>query len=232
MKRLEKRSVNRNSPKWEDRIIDSIKVFILNCHSLTDKFLDLEKDETLYFSDILCFSETWLRSDNNNCDLQFEGYKAHFNSIQEIRGKGIALYYKEDKFTFSSMVKLPDFQATCLSSHDLDVISVYRSSNCITAIENLCSLATPNKSTIICGDFNICFKENRSHPLIQKLLGLGFEQIVSNATHIDGGLIDQVYIRKGEPYEDGDVKLYSPYYTALDHDGLLLTVVKKRHEST
>ena len=128
------------------------------------------------------------------------------------------------------MVKLHDFQATCLSSSELDVISVYRSSNCKTAIEHLCSLVTPNKSTIICGDFNICYNENRSHPLIQKLLSLGFEQVVRSATHIDGGLIDHVYVCKREQIGDVDVQLYSPYYTALDHDGLLLTVVKKSHE--
>ena len=65
LKRLEKRSVNKNPPMWEDRTLESVKVFILNCHSLADKFFDLEKDEMLYFSDVICLSETWLRSDNN-----------------------------------------------------------------------------------------------------------------------------------------------------------------------
>ena len=55
---------------------------------------------------------------------------------------------------------------------------------------------------------------------------LGFQQIVSNATRIDGGLIDHLYLRMGEPYRYVGVKLYSPYYTALDQDGFLLTVVK------
>ena len=104
------------------------------------------------------------------------------------------------------------------------VIAVYRSSNSQLGVEHITSLASEDKGVIICGDFNLCFKERRSHGLIQCLLGLGFEQKVIEATHIEGGLIDHVYYRRGCKNQEVDVKLYSPYYTALDHDAICVTI--------
>ena len=72
----------------------------------------------------------------------------------------------------------------------------------------------------------MCFKEKRNHSLIQLLLDFGFEQKVQEPTQIAGGTIDQVYYRKGRGVKYIDVKLYSPYYTALDHDALCVTIIK------
>ena len=64
------------------------------------------------------------------------------------------------------------------------------------------------------------------------------------ATHVEGGHIDQVYFkvysndnfvdpilfkvyhRDGSTKFDVDVKLYSPYYTAFDHDALCITAIR------
>ena len=185
-------------------------------------------DEVLGFSDIICLSETWLQSENCQEVYDLNGYKSCFNSVQESRGKGLAMYYKEDKFKVSNMVKLHDLQATSLSSNDLDVIGVYRSSESRDAGDILSSLIDQSKPTLICGDFNVCYNKKRNHPLVRTLMSLRFEQIVNQATHIHGGWIDHVYVRKGNTYKDVNVNLYSPYYTALDHDGLLVTMEKTR----
>ena len=47
-----------------------------------------------------------------------------------------------------------------------------------------------DKTTIIFGDFNVCFIKKKSNTLIQSLLKLGFEQRVTEATHFQEGLID------------------------------------------
>ena len=52
--------------------------------------------------------------------------------------------------------------------------------------------------------------------------------MVRQATHINGGWNDHVYVREGDYHQDIDVAVYSPYYTALDHDGLLVTLAKKK----
>ena len=56
------------------------------------------------------------------------------------------------------------------------------------------------------------------------LLEIGFQQLVTQATHIEGGLIDHIYFRNGRHPMEIDVALYSPYYTAKDHDALCVTI--------
>ena len=54
--------------------------------------------------------------------------------------------------------------------------------------------------------------------------------MVSEATHLAGGRIDQAWCNyTGGPVEV-DVKLYSPYYTCKDHDALLFTTYEKKSE--
>ena len=51
--------------------------------------------------------------------------------------------------------------------------------------------------------------------------------MVSEATHLAGGRIDQAWCNyTGGPVEV-DVTLYSPYYTCKDHDALLFTAYDK-----
>ena len=92
---------------------------------------------------------------------------------------------------------------------------------------SILSLVDPKKATVVCGDFNICYTEHKNHSLIQSMLASGFDQKVTRATHIQGGLIDHVYFCAGETLNDVEVQMYSPYYTALDHDAILVTVTKK-----
>ena len=169
----------------------------LNCHSLKHKFLDISGDKVIVINDVICLTETWLKKDVYQESFKIEGYSQHFNSFGDERGKGIAVYYRSEKFTPSAKVKLPNLQISRISSADLDVITVYRSSNCSDALRHILSLINMERSTVICGDFNLCFVVRNDHPVIQSLLNLGFEQKVTRATHIQGGTIDHVYFRKG-----------------------------------
>ena len=60
--------------------------------------------------------------------------------------------------------------------------------------------------------------------MISSLPELGFEQQVSDVTRNMGGLMDHVYYRGGGVSYTAEVRLYSPYYTALDHDALCVTL--------
>ena len=81
-----------------------------------------------------------------------------------------------------------------------------------------------DQTTLICGDFNICYVSDRKNKLLSALEYLGFTQLVQEATHIKGGLIDHVYIRDVRNIANADCSLYSPYYCAMDHDAILTTV--------
>ena len=61
----------------------SLKIGVLNCHSLADKILDLQNDPMMKFGDIICLSETWLKSDANSDNLRLPGYELHLNIMGE-----------------------------------------------------------------------------------------------------------------------------------------------------
>ena len=84
------------------------------------------------------------------------------------------------------------------------------------------------KTTLICGDFNVFFKADRNNKIIHTLEEFGFKQLVQEGTHIKGGLIDHVYFRQIDDQVCVDCSLYSPYYCAMDHDALLTTVILKK----
>ena len=220
LERLINKSMNKNPSSWEKNDDTSIKILSLNCQSLKHKIPHIRDDLLLIKSDVICLSETWLLSDEVTEDLQINGYKLDLNSIGH--GKGLATYIKANKLMQSDNIKEETFQLTKLTSPSVDVISVYRSKKSSQAIaKHLLKLIDLEKITVICGDFNICFKDDRQNWLIKFLEELGFQQLNREATHIAGGHIDHVYVNK---QADVDVSLYSPYYCAKDHDALLMVV--------
>ena len=52
-----------------------------------------------------------------------------------------------------------------------------------------------DKTIVICEDFDLYFEEKRQHTFIKSLLQLGFHQMVTEATHINGGWIDHAYLK-------------------------------------
>ena len=50
----------------------------------------------------------------------------------------------------------------------------------------------------------------------------GFSQIIDEATHIEGGHLDQAWLRSEK--ESCSIEIYSPYYNCKDHDALLCTM--------
>ena len=107
----------------------------------------------------------------------------------------------------------------------LDIIVVYRAphGNDGSLRDHLMSLINWNRSTLICGDFNMCFIDNRGSRTTSFLLDNGFKQLVNMATHIDGGHIDHAYLKE-ECSIPASIQIYSPYYTAKDHDALCITM--------
>ena len=82
-------------------------------------------------------------------------------------------------------------------------------------------LICQDKSYVIGGDFNLDLIKKRSNSLTSFLTSQGFKQLVTKATHIQGGLIDHCYARiiNECSYEiDAIGKVYS------DHDSLCFTL--------
>ena len=117
-------------------------------------------------------------------------------------------------------------QLTKFESSELDMIAVIRSEqgNSLELLEHIKDLITQDKNTAICGDFNICYLSTRNNRITKYLEGNGFKQLVKEATHIQGRLLDHFYIRL---MQENTVKTsllrYSPYYS--DHDAICTTIM-------
>ena len=130
----------------------------------------------------------------------------------------------DDKLQHVTDIKTDKFQITKFKHEVLDIINVYRSQsgNSLELLEHLNKQIEAGKSTIITGDFNICFMENFSNRMVQGLLSLGFNQLVHEPTHIRGRHIDHVYFMDQSGRIRPIIDRYSPYYS--DHDGICITI--------
>ena len=180
-------------------------------------------------SDMICISETWLNPGEQLTDLQLDGYSLHVNSAGP--GKGLATYFKDTEFKPEVDINENECQLSKFTSRNIDVVSVYRSSGCRIKFEDIFKNITLSKEkpTLIVGDMNICYQEQRENGNIQYLETNRFKQIVTGPTHLQGGHIDHVYLNDYQSqFKSVDVEMYSPYYTCRDHDGLLTTLIPSR----
>ena len=93
-------------------------------------------------------------------------------------------------------------------------------------IEKLEDIIDDTKTKIIGGDMNICLLSSPHNYMTKQMLHKGFIQLVNDATHIEGGLIDHVYVRAKNdcPYL-WSIEDFPKYYS--DHDSIGLTLWKK-----
>ena len=188
--------------------------------NLNNNHEDIIYDKTLMESTLIAFSETWLDEETT---YNINGYKSHYNSIGP--GKGLALYYKDGTFKPTDDIKHEKMQISKLKSAELEVITVYRSDqgNLSELLDILKDLINPLVTTVVCGDFNICYLSNRKNKVTKYLEQNGFSQLMKEPTHMKGRLLDHFYFRPGKNIsESPSIYRYSPYYS--DHDGICATL--------
>ena len=151
------RSINQNPIEWRKISGKCIKVASMNCMNLNNNYEDILCDPTLMESTLIALSETWLEE---GMPRPINGFNSHLNSVGP--GKGLAIYYKKDIFQPSLEVRFEKLQITKMESNEVDVITVYKSeqANLSALLEHLKSMISPAKTTIVCGDFNICYSTN------------------------------------------------------------------------
>lgn len=227
--KMEKKSFNKNPTIWE-KDCHILKVSFLNIQSIRDKIQYLAADKMILKGDVIALGETWLDSDVVDATLNLPGYQLSLNSW-EYNSRGVATYFHSDKLSKVEDFKGEMFQITKISSADIDVINIYRSPRATNAVDSdlvmrLGNMIDQSRQTIIGGDFNICFQKKRGNIVLVTLESLGFNQLVSTATHIEGGFLDIVFSNHNifKKYEVV-TQLYSPYFTYKDHDAVLVSVI-------
>ena len=197
----------------------------LNCAGLKPHFKYIQADNTVLKGDIIHLVETSLEINDSN-PLYLWGYEVHIMSVGN--GKGLATYFKASVFKNQQDFITPHMQATKFCSENLDVINVYRSSkgNSLDLLNKLIEMVTPGVSTLITGDFNICFFRNPNNRMSKGLANTGFQQLIRESTHILGGHIDHVYwMSRNHQWKDPILQRHSPYYS--DHDAICVTMIRQ-----
>ena len=137
--------------------------------------------------------------------------------VNQGRGKGVATYYNNE-FKVSGSINKELYQISKVISQEFDVINIYcsKGANKSDFLRDLGSLANAARPTFLIGDLNINFLNNPKDRIVIKILSNGFKQLVSAPTHIEGGLLDHIYIKQlsFEPH----IVINFPYYS--DHGAI------------
>merc|ERR1712168_408955 len=103
---------------------------------------------------------------------------------------------------------------TKVSKADFHVINVYCSKGAAKQqlLKDLLSLVQGASDVITVGDFNENFLQNPKPKFIEHMNRQGLLQLVETPTHIEGGLLDHVYVKDARRFKTA---VYFRYYT--DH---------------
>ena len=117
--------------------------------------------------------------ENDSSPLNLERYQVHLTSV--CKGKGLATYYKDTKFSPELDFTEKDCQLSKFTSINIDVVSIYRSTDCKIRFEDMFKSIklSKDKPTLIVGDMNICYQEQRKNENIQYLIANKFKQFVA-----------------------------------------------------
>ena len=126
IERLFTKSINNNPSIWDKTAqYDVTKVSFLNSRSLVNKFDNIKMDLSLQQSDVIVLAETWIpERDRHTNKFELDNYESHFNN--QGRGKGLAVYHKQD-FGHMNDVNEENVSITKIGSEEMEIISIYQS---------------------------------------------------------------------------------------------------------
>ena len=214
LERLSNTAMNQTRNEIRSVISCNIRSYKKHCE-------DLLTVSTLEDADVICLQETWL--DREEEIQEVKAMKHHNNSVG--RGKGVSTLFTSN-YCLAKDVTKEKYQMTKIASENKDIINIYRSSdaNDKEFLDDLTDLINLTKETLVLGDFNVCYIDEKSNSIIKALEGMRFIQHVKFPTHIEGRLIDHVYSFSPGTNQNYDVKQQAQYFT--DHDLLHIRQVE------
>ena len=231
----ERVSGNKFRVIWCDKPPNVIKVATLNIQSLGGEdghIADIRADHTLRNADILCLTETWLKKGSREGPI-IEGYRSFAASNGQ--GAGVAVYVRKGfKVVDIRPYVHNEYQLLRLELKTVVIIVAYRSPSISTkhSVEKFSKVITDGidekKVNVVCGDMNIHFHPHTpcDNYVTSTLYEKGFVQLVKEATHIQGHILDHVYVRASQnvAIKKPLHQLHYPYYS--DHEAILLMLSK------
>ena len=219
---------------------DRIKVGHLNVRSYISKLEDVTSDKCIAHTDIMCFTETFLKSHDDVSSLTLNGESSVLyrcdrvtTSNQDLSKGGVmiacssALHPQCTNVQHPSSLEVISIIVSTHTHHQMCIVAVYRRpqllfSNFLSLLDdyfsNLPHQAIP---TVILGDFNENLLSPTSFSRLPRFMtSLGFTQLVTStvATTDSGSLLDHIYCNQSGTGLD----VVDTYYS--DHDACFLSL--------
>ena len=206
-----------------------ISIALLNTRSILIKLPDINQDDSLKFSHVVCFTETWLKHDQHSPNLADHQVIARKDRDIINNTKGGVLIaahtliqaYHIANFSFNNIpIEATTAILTTPNHKQIEVTLIYRSpsvsiSTLLTVLSSILSQSTTLcVPSIILGDFNEDLLAKSDLRLPNLMSSHGYSQLVQSSTTDNGTLIDHVYYNK--PSEYCTVQVMDAYYS--DHD--------------
>ena len=99
--------------------------------------------------------------DEKDQSLHLNNTAVHFNSRG--RGKGLAVYIRNNRFKIVEYINTESLQMTLLKSQQLYVLGLYRSKPDTILYSELSRVIPADGPCLIIGDFNICSQKTPNH---------------------------------------------------------------------
>ena len=211
---------DENVLKTHEQRVLFLKISYLNIRSLRCHQKEVESDNYLMDSDILCFGETHLMPEE---EVNFNEYAGHFASTGKWRGT--AAYVKMTLVHQSFEAVSENYSAILIKKAEFDTIFVYLSKgfdqdSLFKQIDDWTNRAKP---TAIIGDVNWDFSQNTK--MKKFMTDAGFSQQIQKPTFDGGTLIDHVYVNQALVNLGMFTEQETAYYT--DHDIVTLFIANK-----
>ena len=223
-KRLRERAINNQMTEWDVEKEGVVRLCTINARSLRQHYKDLNMDEFIMKSDIICVQETWLEQDLEDTNDSFQYHYLHG------RSRGIALLSRVPPLDTAS------FQSENCSLlkafyPDYDVINIYRFASS-TKIQQFTGEVLPHldqaKITVIMMDSNLDYMKSSQNSFTATLEQRGFKQLVTKPTHILGGLLDHIYFYSPSP--GASCKLFKAHSVFWSDHTCLAAILKTNKE--
>ena len=211
---------------------DSLTITLLNTRSLKKHAIDIKSDKRLMETDILCLTETHILPNQDVEDIEAQldsfmiGYKNchdkfqstaicyNYNTINNIDSEGL-----DNVFLFT-LVK-PTFSET----RAITVCLIYRKHGVAVSdfLSSLSEIIDFYNIDVLLGDFNLDFFDKM---LQENLMGVlhqyDFVSSINDSTHIDGSLLDHVYLKRGVNLTVFEFNVTCVYFS--DHDAVKIKI--------
>ena len=221
---------------------DWIKIGHLNVRSYRAKLEDVADDKCIAHTDVMCFTETHLKSHHDVSSLTLNGKSSIMyrcdrvpSSAQDLSNGGVLIACASSLHPVRTSIQHPptleivSIVVSTQTGHRICVVAVYRRPQLPLGtflpllneyLSNLPHQAHQGMPTVILGDFNEnLLPSTSSSRLLQFMSSLGYTQLVAEPTTDSGSLLDHIYYNRS--YQ-GFVDVVDTYYS--DHDACFLSL--------